>query len=53
MRADGAGIGERLADRKTVPRGRVVERIDLERVVLLGDDDARRVSFHLPRTRER
>ncbi len=40
MRADGAGIGERQADLKTKTRGRVVERKNLQRIVLLGDDNA-------------
>ena len=38
--ADGAGIGERQADIEAKTRGRVVERKDLQRVVLPGDDDA-------------
>ena len=37
--ADGAGIGERQADLEAGPRREIVERIDLQRVVLLGDDD--------------
>jgi hypothetical protein len=44
MRADGAGIGERLADRKAIARGRVIQRIDDKRIVLLGDDDSRSVN---------
>ena len=40
LRADGAGIGERQADIEAETRGRVVERKNLQRVVLLGDDDA-------------
>ena len=40
MRTDGAGIGERHADRKVLARGGIVERVDLQRVVLLDDDDA-------------
>ena len=40
LRTDGAGIGKRQADLKTEARGRVVERKNLQRVVLLGDDDA-------------
>ena len=40
LRTDGAGIGERQAYIKTEPRGRVVERKNLQCVVLLGDDDA-------------
>ena len=39
--ADRAGIGERQADRKAGPRGQIVERVDRQRVVLLGDDDVR------------
>ncbi len=37
--ADGAGIGERQPDIETETRGRVVERKNLQRVVLPGDDD--------------
>ena len=40
LRTDGAGIGERQADIEAEPRGRIVERKNLQRVVLLGDDDA-------------
>jgi hypothetical protein len=40
LRADGAGIGERLADLKAETRGRIIEGKNLQRVVLLGDDDA-------------
>ena len=40
LRADGAGIGERQADIKAKTRGRVVECKNLQRVVLLGDDNA-------------
>ena len=40
--ADGAGIGERQTDRKAGAHGQIVERINLQRVVLLGDDDAGR-----------
>ena len=40
MRADGAGIGKRQADLKTKTRGRVVESKNLQRIVLLGDDNA-------------
>ena len=40
LRTDGAGIGERQADVETEPGGRIVERENLQRVVLLGDDDA-------------
>ncbi len=40
MRTDGAGIGERHADREVLTRGGIVERIELQRVVLLDDDDA-------------
>ena len=40
LRTDGAGVGERQADLKAEARGRVVERKNLQRVVLLGDDDA-------------
>jgi hypothetical protein len=42
--ADGTGIGERQSDLKTVSRGLVVEGINLQRVVLLDDDDARSVN---------
>ncbi len=40
LRTDGAGIGERQADRKTQMRGGVIECENLQRVVLLRDDDA-------------
>jgi hypothetical protein len=40
IRADGAGICERQADVEAEPRRGVVERMDLERVGLLDDDDA-------------
>lgn len=40
LRADGAGIGERQADIEAAMRGRIVERVNLQRVVLPGDDDA-------------
>ena len=39
-RADGAGIGERQADLKAETRGGIVQRENLQRVVLLGDDNA-------------
>ena len=45
LRADGAGIGERQADIEAEMRGRVVERKNLQRIVLLGDDDAGTVLF--------
>ena len=38
--ADRAGIGERQADREAGAHGQIVERVDLQRVVLFGDDDA-------------
>ena len=44
LRADGAGIGERQADRKTELRGSIIQRGNLQRIVLLGDDDAWGVS---------
>jgi hypothetical protein len=40
MRADGAGVRKRHADRKVLARGGIVERIKQQRVVLLDDDDA-------------
>ena len=40
FRADGAGIGQRQADRKARMRGQVIEGINLQRVVLFGDDNA-------------
>ena len=40
IRTDGAGIGQRQTDLKAEPRGRIVQRVNLQRVVLLGDDDA-------------
>jgi hypothetical protein len=39
LRADRTGIGERQADRKTGSRSQIVERVNYQRVVLLGDDD--------------
>ena len=49
MRADGAGIGERQTDRQTERRGRVVERRDLQRIVVFGDDDAGQIGFAIVR----
>ena len=40
FRADRAGIGERQADRKAGARRHIVQRRDLQRVVLFGDDNA-------------
>ena len=40
MRTDGAGIGERQADVKPKTRGGIIQRGNLQRIVLLGDDDA-------------
>ena len=40
LRTDGAGVRKRQADLKAEGSGRVVERKNLQRVVLLGDDDA-------------
>jgi hypothetical protein len=40
LRTDGAGIGERQADIEAETRGRVVERKNLQRIVLPGDDNA-------------
>ena len=37
---DGAGIGKRQADVQPEARGRIVQRIDLQRIVLFGDNDA-------------
>jgi hypothetical protein len=60
MRADGAGIGKRLANSEAVTRGRIVEGTDQERIVFLGDNDARDVFvvvaaglLHFSRLRER
>ena len=39
MRTDGAGIGERQADVKPKTRGGIIQRGNLQRIVLLGDDD--------------
>ena len=39
FRTDGAGIGERQADLEAETRRGIIERIDLQRVVLFGDDD--------------
>ena len=38
--ADRAGIGERQADREAGAHGQIVERVNQNGVVLLGDDDA-------------
>ena len=40
FRADRAGIGERQADREAGADGEIVEGVDQDGVVLLGDDDA-------------
>ena len=39
FRTDRAGIGERQADLEAGARRDIIERIDLQRVVLFGDDD--------------
>jgi hypothetical protein len=39
LRADGPGIGERQADLKTKTRGRIVKSKNLQRIVLLSDDN--------------
>jgi len=38
--ADRAGIGERQADREAGVDGKIVERVNQDGIVLLGDDDA-------------
>ena len=43
LRADGAGIGERQADLKTEMGCGIIQRRNLQRVVLLGNDDAGRM----------
>ena len=43
MGADGAGVRKRHADRKILARRGIIERVDLQRVALLDDDDAGRV----------
>jgi hypothetical protein len=40
MRTDGAGIGEWQTDLKAELRCGIIQRVNLQRVVLLGDDDA-------------
>ena len=40
MRTDGAGIGQRQAHIKAETRSRVVERKNLQRIVLLGNNNA-------------
>ena len=40
MRTDGAGIGQGQADLKAEIGGGIIQRENLQRVVLLGDDDA-------------
>ena len=43
LRTDGAGIGERQADLEAEPRRRIVHGKNLQRVVLLADDNARSI----------
>ena len=50
---DGAGIGERQADREPGADGRFVDGIEQQRIVFLGDDDAGNVSLRLSRLRGR
>ena len=40
MRTDGTGIGERQTDCQAVTNGRLIQRIDFQRVVVLGNNDA-------------
>jgi hypothetical protein len=40
MRTDRARVGQGQPDLKAEPRGGGIQRINLQRVVLLGDDDA-------------
>jgi hypothetical protein len=40
MRADRPRIGQRQADLETKTGGGIIQRVDLQRIVLLGDDDA-------------
>ena len=40
FRTDRAGIGERQADREAGAHGQIVEGVNQQRVVLLGNDDA-------------
>ena len=51
--ADSAGIGERQTDLEAAARRDVIEGINLQRVVLLGDDNAGYFSLHLSRKRGR
>jgi hypothetical protein len=44
VRTDGAGIGERQADFEAETGCGIIERGNLQRVVLFGDDDARTVA---------
>src|SRR5205085_12158657 len=46
FRADGAGIGERQPDRKPGLCGEIVERMNHQRVVLLGDDDGGGITWY-------
>jgi hypothetical protein len=39
VRTDGAGIGERQADVKPKTRGGIIQRGNLQRIVLPGDND--------------
>ena len=48
LRTDGAGIGERQADLKTETGRGIIQRGNLQRVVLLGNDDARIIDQRFP-----
>jgi len=43
-RADRPGIGKRHADIETEQRSRIIEGKNLQRIVLLGDDNAGRIA---------
>ena len=46
LRTDRTGIGQRQPDRETNPRGCIIQRGDDQRIVLFGDDDARKPLLH-------
>jgi hypothetical protein len=43
VRTDGAGIGERQADLKAEMGCGIIQRGNLQRVILFGNDDARKI----------
>ena len=47
FRTDGPRIGQRQADRKSGAGSRLVDGIEQQRVVVLGDDDLREVNLRV------